>query len=109
VTYFFISFATHDGFLGATIVRADDAQDALVEASFRGLNPGGEAMILEAPPEVEDAPDFKILLNRLASKSEMIAHGGRRKGDLESGLKEAIEDAAEFVCAECNTTGSRRQ
>lgn len=107
--YFYISFATGAGFLGATIVKADDAQDALVEASFRGLNPGGEAMIIEVPDRIEAEPDFKMLFNRLASRAELAASGARRKADLPPALNETIEDAAEFVCADCNTPGARRQ
>lgn len=41
--HFYISFATATDFLGATVVQGINAADALIEASFRGLNPGGEA------------------------------------------------------------------
>lgn len=109
MTFFYISFATDAGFLGATIVKADDEQDALVEASFLGLNPGGEAMILATPDEIKDQPDFEMLFNRLASRAEMTARGGRRRADLPEDMKKALDHAAEFVCVDCNVPGPRRQ
>lgn len=59
MTHWYISFADDDAFLGGTVVEAESAEAALMEATSRGLNPGGEAAILEVPREVEDLPDFK--------------------------------------------------
>lgn len=69
----YISFA--DGslpkgtqFLGACVVEAVDLLDAIQEAHRRGCNPGGEAQVMECPPEAPPVPEeFKNrLLNREA-------------------------------------------
>ncbi len=75
---YYISFATAAAFLGATVVRADDAKSAIKEATLRGLNPGGEAMVVEVPPDVESAPDIAPLLNRLSEEDEILGRGGKR-------------------------------
>jgi hypothetical protein len=68
MAFWFISFATKGEVIGATVVIANTAGHALAEATRLGLNPGGEATILNVPA---DAPVMK-LLNRLASKEELI-------------------------------------
>ncbi|ODM71736.1 hypothetical protein [Bradyrhizobium elkanii] len=97
--HFYISFATDEAFLGATVVRGIDAQDALVDASFRGMNLGGEALILEVPA---DDPDMQAMLNRLVTREEIVSHGGKRLGDLPAGEQDGVVGTAAFVCAEHN-------
>jgi hypothetical protein len=100
---FYISFATDEGFRGATVVRAEDHAAAIEEATARGLNPGGEAAILQVPSEIEDAPDVVPLINRLVGREEMIALGGRRHGDLSPELRATVGGHAVVVCEHCNT------
>jgi len=104
MSYFYLSFATDAGFLGATVVEARDAEDAIAVATALGLNPGGEAAIFEVPPEALDEPDLKALIGRLASREEMIAQGGQRLGDLPGDIQDDIRAVAARVCADCNPT-----
>jgi hypothetical protein len=98
----YISFATPETFLGGTVVQADDAEDALVEASFRGLNPGGQAAIIEVPLEAYGKADMLAMRNRLVGRDEMIAMRGKRAADCSSEVRHAFADQATIVCAECN-------
>lgn len=103
MTYFYISFATDEGFRGATVVQADDAAGAVEEATTRGLNPGGEAAIMEIPPEAESEPDMLAMVNRLVGREEMIKEqGGQRLGDMSDDMKSAFKDAIDVVCDGCN-------
>lgn len=102
MTLFYISFATSTEFLGATVVEADGAEHALTVAKERGLNPGGEVAIIRVPPEAESAPDVVAIRNRLADKAEMLAHGGKRHGDLSEQLRNKVEATIDFVCEDCN-------
>jgi hypothetical protein len=42
--WFYLSFADDSGFLGGVILQADDFLSAVMEASVRGINPGGEVL-----------------------------------------------------------------
>jgi hypothetical protein len=99
--WFYISFArakADGGFLGGTVVQADDAPSALAEATRRGLNPGGEAQIVRVPDANINNPTVVALRNRLASKAEMLARGENRGG---------YHERAEVVCEDCNEPGPR--
>jgi hypothetical protein len=109
--YFYISFAADDGFRGATVVKGRSAEDALKEATRRGLNPGGEAAILAFPPGAAEresdlrsasARPWRSMINRLVGKEELIAAGAKRVGDLPGQLKSRWEREAEIVCNDCN-------
>lgn len=106
MTYFYISFATDAGFRGATVVQANDDADALAVATAKGLNPGGEAAIIEVPPEAESEPDMQAMIDRLVGKEEMLAQGGKRHGDCSEDIQDAFDAAATKVCAGCNTERS---
>ena len=103
MAYFYISFATDEGFRGATVVEAHDAEDAFDEATRRDLNPGGEAAILEIPPDIVSNPDMMAMRNRLVGKDEMLANGAKRQADCSEEIQDAFEAAATRVCAGCNT------
>jgi len=107
MTYWYISFATDRGFRGATVVEANDAKKALKAANRRGLNPGGEAAILEVPKEAEKAADFQAMINRLVGRDEMIARGGMRQGDLPVEVQAHFEEVAAFICQDCNERQTR--
>jgi hypothetical protein len=101
MSWFYISFArpkSQGGFLGGTVVQADDAAGALAEATRRGLNPGGEAQIIPVPPNRTEHPDLVALRNRLAGKAELLARGA---------TVGAQHEAAEFVCDDCNPRNGR--
>jgi hypothetical protein len=96
MSWFYISFArakSEGGFLGGTVVQADDAPGALAEATRRGLNPGGEAQIIPVPDKSINQSTIVALRNRLASKAELLARGEHRTGYHERG---------EVVCKDCN-------
>jgi hypothetical protein len=104
----YISFATDQGFRGATVVEADDAPHALTVATQRGLNPGGEAAIFAIPPEGESEPDLFAIRDRLADKAEMMSLQGKRLGDLPEEMQSRVEASAEFACEDCNLASSRK-
>lgn len=100
--WFYISFADDVRFFGATTVMASSPEDALGKATAMGLNPGGEAAILEVPEEAWGEPDFIAMKNRLVRRDEMMTNGGARLADLPADAQEAINDAATKVCGDCN-------
>jgi hypothetical protein len=100
--YFYISFATDEGFRGATVVHALDAEGALKEATNRELNPGGEAAIVEIPSETEAEPKMQSMINRLVGREELIAQGAKRLGDFFQEQQESIRTVATSVCKDCN-------
>ena len=107
MTYWYISFATDDGFLGATVVEGNSAKSALAAATLRGLNPGGEAAILEVPPESESSPDVVAMKNRLVSEAEMLAMGGIKGENLPAEINAVWNMEIDVVCEHCNTTPTR--
>lgn len=108
MTYWYISFATDDLFLGATVVEAADGDSALEVATSRGLNPGGQAAIVEVPEEAESHADMKMLLNRLVKRQEMLASGAVRHGDADHELQGGFEAAADFIEPESNPVNRTR-
>lgn len=104
MTYFYISFATAEEFLGATVVDGKDPEDAVREASRRGVNPGGEAAIFGLGDDFDpDDPDHKPFLNRLVEKEEMITkHGGVRHGDMDPETYATLESLGIVISEEQN-------
>ena len=94
---FYISFATDTEFLGATVLESYDEINVLIEATKHGLNPGGQAAILELPYEALQADDIRCLQGRLASKEEMFANGAQRHGDLNEDLQNKFENTAVII------------
>jgi hypothetical protein len=102
MTYWYISFATDDGFRGATVVAGSNPKSALANATLRGLNPGGEAAILEVLPEMEAESDMQAMINRLVGRNEMVERGAKRARDLPQEMQDIFDEEAEMVCADCN-------
>lgn len=74
--FFYLSFATDEYPLGGTLVEAEDASGALVQATQLGLNPGGQAAILRLPkPYVPDT--LKKYHNVFVSAEELLAAGAK--------------------------------
>jgi hypothetical protein len=101
---FYISFATDEGFFGATVVAGEDEIDAIATATILRLNPGGEAAVLEVPDDLtrEDRVEMLSYRNRLVSKEELVRHGAKRLTDLSNEMQGAYEEACTVVCKECN-------
>jgi hypothetical protein len=76
--HFWLSFADPDRpkgdqFLGATLIEADDAMDAVRKAWKAGLNPGGEVLIGEVPDDIlPTVPDAR---GKLMTKEELNERG----------------------------------
>lgn len=101
---FYISFATDDGFLGATVIAARSATNALTVASAKGLNPGGVAAILPVPDNIPAAGRAEMLSyhNRLVTKAELMSRGAVRLGDLPNDMQDKFRDHATTVCKDHN-------
>ena len=81
--WWYLSFVD-DIFLGAVVVRASDAIDAIKEAHALKINPGGEVLAMQVEDESGLPPsEFR---ERLLSKAEVmqIWPDAKRSGDLES-------------------------
>jgi hypothetical protein len=107
----YISFATDKACLGCTFVDGSDAEDALANATRLGINPGGEAVMLELPsnygktePSKSELAAFK---NRLVLEEEILARGGKKHKDVEPELRAILEDKALRICGDCNPPGTR--
>lgn len=99
---FFISFATRDAFLGATVVEARSPQEAVEVATMLGRNPGGEAAVLCVPDKARSMLDLAAYRTKLVKRDEALALGGQRLGDMPEDVREAIESAADWLCEDCN-------
>lgn len=67
--WFYISFSGEHDFNGGCVVQAPDAIAAVARTHALGINPGGEALIVE----IGDAEIFEDQdRNRLLSKRELI-------------------------------------
>ena len=80
--HFYFSFVINGKFAGATVVQGDNIASALSRSHELGLNPGGEVLSLEIPPDKLERPDVKMCIGRLASKEELQALGAKRLGDM---------------------------
>jgi|ERR1035438_513275 hypothetical protein len=97
---FWISFAGEkDGFLGAVIVEAGSVPEALKEATRRGLNPRGEALVCEIPPDGEIHARGHV--NQLMLLPEIERLFGPKCDSRE--LLEVAGEHAGLVCEGCNT------
>lgn len=73
--WYYILFVVPKKNLGATSVQATSIEDALAEATRRGLNPGGEALVIEVPTYMANDPDIVGCRNRLRLPEEAYAAG----------------------------------
>ena len=68
--WFYLSFATAEAFRSAAvIIEANDPLHARLLVSAMGINPGGEVLIFEYPPDITPSADF---CNRLLSKEDLV-------------------------------------
>ena len=75
MAWFYLSFADDDAFRGACVVEAASAEDAVTVSWQRGINPGGEIMLIETDDE-PPLPKYRLL-----SKEEIGP--GATLGDLD--------------------------
>lgn len=108
MSLFYISFATPTEFLGATVVEAEDDQSALTKVTTAGVNPGGEALVIQIPfgLPADHMVQQRSYTGRLVTKDELIGHGAKRSGDLGPDMQNALKENATFVCAEGNDMGA---
>jgi hypothetical protein len=80
MSLYYISFATNEGFRGATVVDADSQSSAIEETIRLGINPGGEAAILALPSGMTPADRAEMLSykDRLVTKEELLANQWRK-------------------------------
>ncbi len=78
MSWWWLSFADGDGFLGAALVAARDFVDAVDVAHRLGINPGGEVLGSEMPSMPVDAE----WTNRLLSLADVRAIDGLKEGEL---------------------------
>jgi hypothetical protein len=69
---FYISFAGEGGFRGACVVEAYGPVTATRVASALGINPGGQALVLEVPAGRENL----LPRDRLLSREDLEERGG---------------------------------
>jgi len=94
---YWISFATVKNFLGAVIIEADGALEAVKLAAARGLNPGGEALILDIPEKHHSHArrHMNHLYRDRAEVQRLFGPSGTNE--------EAAEVGAVTVCEKCNS------
>lgn len=103
MSLFYISFSTETDFLGATIVSGLHEDDALIQATKKGLNPGGQAAIILIPQEALGSPDVNIMSDRLMSKEDMIKEiPSVRYADMSEEQQALFEVNAVVICEKCN-------
>ena len=71
IKYWYMSFVD-DKFLGALIIKAKTAREAVVISHQKKLNPGGEIMIVEIEEEFVDRIPSDWF-GRLIAKDELVA------------------------------------
>lgn len=94
---FYISFATETEFLGATVLESHNELSVLAEATKHGLNPGGQAAIMEIPYELLDKPDVRQMQGNLLNKEQMMQLGASRLGDLDEETRARVESHSTVV------------
>jgi hypothetical protein len=71
--WWYISFADDDGFLGGVVIKGKGFTSAIMASHRLGINPGGEAMGIEIPPDHEP-PESAV--GRLLSRAEVESFFG---------------------------------
>lgn len=77
--WFYLSFASRDQFLGACVVEAASAQEAPLIASARGINPGGQVLILSSDGP-GPLPPYRLFSR--AALNQLLGDGGATMGEL---------------------------
>lgn len=105
---FYISFATDEAFLGATVVSAPAPELAVRVATMLGLNPGGQAAVLPAfHPEMSQnsRDELASYKGRLVGADELMGNGARKLGEMSDDVQQGFASVATMVCEDCNVVG----
>lgn len=79
--WWWLSFASEDGFLGVCIVQGGGMMAAHMQACMLGCNPGGQIVGFEAPPAaLAKIPDS--MRNRLLTREEAESLQGKSMCDM---------------------------
>lgn len=73
MTWWYLSFATKGAFLGAAVVEAGDAVNAVRRAHALGINPGDCSVAIMAMGEPCPCPE--AYRNRLLSRADLVDAG----------------------------------
>jgi hypothetical protein len=85
MAWFYLSFATKEGWRGAAIVQAPSMIAAVRRAHDLRINPGGEVLLGELPPDMVPPKEWR---ERLLTKLELETIPGWRLAHIERpGLK----------------------
>lgn len=110
MTYWYLSFATETEALGATVVQADNIDDAIAEATRLGINPGGEVMILELQDDaIEREPDIPKLLNTLLTPKELEEMGYAQMAQLSEDYQEELDHSSTYLDEDDNEALRKRR
>jgi hypothetical protein len=71
MTWFYLSFAGDDGWRGGAFVDGDTILEAVTMAGLLGINPGGEALVIEVPDGLMDAKVPERDRRRLLTREEV--------------------------------------
>lgn len=105
MSFFYLSFCDTSRpkgqmFLGATVVRGADPDDALAQATRLGVNPGGEVAFVQFRPEFTEVehlgPQAHRYLEKFVTRDEVLTGP---QGEAEP-LDENMTCAS--ICQDCN-------
>jgi hypothetical protein len=105
MSFFYLSFCDTNRpkgqmFLGATMVRGADPDDALARATQLGVNPGGEVAFVEFKPEFTEIEQLGPLARRyfekFVTRDEVLAGPAGEAERLDEDL------ACATICQDCN-------
>lgn len=86
MTWFYMSFATEEKWLGAIIIETPgDELTALGKAHELGINPGGEVLAARIDPDSPATPVAERYRHRLLGKAEL------REMDIDAGGEGELE------------------
>lgn len=106
--WWYLSFATDEGFRGGVVVEAHDVISAVQEAWRKKINPGGQVLGAPIPSDKLPAEPFR---NRLLDKAACDACWDDcvRLGDVRDGLDDDKLEAATVEQGETDTSSDVRK
>lgn len=93
--WWWLSFASKGGFLGAVIVSGEDQPEAARRASKLGINPGGEVLGFDA----DDPGAFgNYAVDTLLTEADLLACGERKLKDLDPEMRDMANQRGSRIC-----------
>ncbi len=110
--YWYLSFASEKGFLGACILRARGPKHAVKVANQHGLNQGGEIMILPIPADKITTVRKNLYKLLRTGKDVALAFGDdpdgiKKYSQLTPEQQEFIDSISSGVCEKHNKVSTR--